>query len=110
MTRLWLSFAALAACTGNDVEPSCVTSYLTYDNFGEPFMTSWCRGCHSDQVAAPMRQRAPLGVDFDTLDEVRVQSISIAITTVTDRTMPPAGGPSDEERAMLDQWLRCGAR
>jgi hypothetical protein len=23
-------------------------------------------------------------------------------------TMPPAGGPTDEERAMLREWIECG--
>lgn len=107
--RLWCSFAILAAC-GGDVETSCTTSYLSYDNFGALFIASWCRGCHSGDVPPGMRQHAPVGIDFDTLDEVRAQALPIARTTMVLRTMPPAGGPSDTERAMLDEWLRCGAR
>jgi uncharacterized membrane protein len=104
------ALAALAAC-GSDTDPACDRSYLRYDNFGSPFIINWCRACHSAELPPDMRQQAPAGVNFDTLTEIRAWSPSIAFTTGDDRaTMPPAGGPSSSERAMLVEWLRCGAR
>jgi len=100
---------ALAAC-GNDRAYDCETSALTYETFGEPFMTSWCRGCHSAELYPTMRQDAPLDVNLDTLDEVRARKQKIRELTVVGDSMPPRGGPSDEERALLDAWLTCGAR
>ena len=88
----------------------CRTSSLTYQNFGEPFMANWCNGCHSSGLPSGMRQLAPADVNFDTLAEIRAQSVAILVTTVTDVTMPPEGGPSDDERALLSQWMDCGAR
>jgi uncharacterized membrane protein len=98
----------LAACTGHDESATCTQPDLTYDTFGEPFMTNWCRSCHSNELTASMRQNAPIDVNFDTLDEVRAQALAIS-TSVSQATMPPEGGPSDGERAMLVQWIACGA-
>ena len=104
------SLIVLGAC-GSDTDPACDRSFLRYDNFGSPFIVNWCRACHSAELPPDMRQQAPAGVDFDTLTEIRAWSTSITITTGDDRaTMPPAGGPSSSERAMLVEWLRCGAR
>jgi uncharacterized membrane protein len=105
---------ALAGC-GTEVDhgavpdPVCEASALTYDNFGGPFVLDWCRGCHSSALPDGMRQGAPLGVDFDDLDLVRGWSPEIQIRAAgPDPTMPPAAGPSLEERAMLSEWISCG--
>lgn len=103
------ALAALAAC-GSDIDPACRSSTLDYQTFGAPFVTSWCRGCHSVDAPAGMRQLAPLGMNFDTVDDVRAWSAQIVVSTVDLRTMPPAGGPSDGERALLADWLACGAK
>lgn len=89
----------------------CETSYLTYETFGAPFAISWCRGCHSSAVPAGMRQRAPIDVNFDTHEDiVNYKSKILELTTGAKPSMPPAGGPSDEERALLAEWLNCGAK
>ena len=106
--RLLCSLLVLAAC-GDDIDAQCASSQLTYQTFGEPFMASWCNGCHSAGLPPNMRQAAPLGVDFDTLDEIRTQAIAIVRTTTDDRTMPPEGGPTDADRQLLASWVRCGA-
>ena len=88
----------------------CATSYLTYDNFGAPFVTNWCRSCHSSEVPHDMRQTAPDDVNFDDLDDVRTFADRISFRAGVQKTMPPAGGPSDEERALLVEWVSCGTR
>jgi len=94
-----------------ELDPACATSTLTYDNFGGPFMLDWCRGCHSSGQPDGMRQGAPLGVDFDDRPHVLQWSTEIeALATGTMPSMPPAAGPSVEERAMLAEWVHCGAR
>jgi len=30
-----------------DPDPTTGTTTLTYDNFGQPFMTAYCTNCHS---------------------------------------------------------------
>ena len=101
------TLATLGSC-GPDEDAACSQSYLTYDNFGAAYMTNWCTGCHSAQLPVDMRQLAPIGMDFDTLDEVHAWSIGV-MTTTAQQTMPPQGGPSDDERALLAQWITCGA-
>ncbi len=92
-------------------EAQCETSYLTYDNFGEPFVLDWCRGCHSAAIPAGMRQKAPAAINFDTPDDVRQLGPRIgARAASTTPSMPPAGGPTLEERRLLAEWVTCGMR
>ena len=125
--RSWLSALVLVAACGTDMRPEelgeepstvepvpadkCETSYLSYDNFGAPFVISWCRGCHSSAIPQGQRQKAPMTVNFDTLDDVRNWSERIetrAASATPD--MPPAGGPTEAERALLREWIECGMR
>lgn len=122
--RSWLSLAVLLVACGTDVRPpsenvdpndpiadKCDTSYLDYNNFGEPFTLNWCRGCHSSTIPQTQRQKAPMTVNFDTLADVQKWSERIEALAATDTpTMPPAGGPSPGERALLREWIECGAR
>ena len=91
-------------------DPSvCEDSYLTYDNFGAEFSANWCRGCHASAIPEGGRQNAPLGVNFDTdADLVRWKDRIRARATGDTPTMPPAGGPSAEERTLLVEWIDCG--
>ena len=86
-------------------------SELTYENFGEGFMLSWCNGCHSSVMPEGERQDAPLASNFDDLDAVRAWSDRIWFRSADHNiTMPPVGGPEDDERARLGEWLACGAQ
>ena len=85
-------------------------SFLTYDAFGGPFMITWCNGCHSVDLPDGMRQGASLGVDFDTVEDIRRHATRIWARSGDDNiTMPPIGGPDEDERALLGEWLACGA-
>jgi uncharacterized membrane protein len=117
--RSLLSLVVLVAACGTDVpiDPGppgvdkCASSPLDYNTFGEPFIANWCRGCHSSQLPAAMRQKAPVNVNFDTVDQIRTWSPKImAKAGANPPTMPPAGGPSDAERATLVEWIDCGAK
>lgn len=123
--RSWPSLLAaalaLAACGTDAVAPqdpddplppgACDETVLDYGNFGEPFIASWCRGCHSSELPVAMRQQAPAGVDFDDHAMTRQWAERILLRATGDQpTMPPAGGPSEAERALLVEWLACGAR
>lgn len=113
--RLALVLALVAAACGSDIAPvepapasTCEDSVLTYQNFGEPFLLDWCRGCHASGLPEDMRQGAPVGVDFDDLDLVRTHAERILTrTTGAMPTMPPNTGPSSEERALLAEWIAC---
>jgi uncharacterized membrane protein len=101
--------AAVTLACGADTDRTCAQSYLRYENFGAPFILDWCRACHSADTPPGMRQQAPDDVNFDNRSEIRRWSLQIRLTTAQGGSMPPAGGPSDEERRMLVEWLGCGA-
>jgi hypothetical protein len=85
-------------------------SILGFDNFGGPFLLDHCTACHSGALPAGMRQNAPPGVDFDTLNDVREWAPRIwARAADQNATMPPVGAPGADERALLGEWLACGA-
>lgn len=115
--RTWRSACAivvtLAACgadTSTTDPVACDDSILTYKNFGEPFLLDWCRGCHSSNLSPMLRQGAPEPANFDDLDRVRSYApLIVTRATGPTPTMPAGGGPSDEERALLAEWLACGA-
>jgi uncharacterized membrane protein len=113
-TLLWA-----AACSDTPSAPplpepdsaQCRASTLSYQNFAAPFVLNWCRGCHGKDQPAAMRQNAPLTVNFDTPEEVRAARARIlARATGVAPSMPPAGGPSAEERELLAEWLACGTK
>jgi len=90
--------------------PDSECTDLTWDNYGEGYLRSWCNGCHSSEVSGDGREGAPVGMDFDTyaglqehLDRV------VARGTGDEPTMPPVGGADDAERERFAEWLDCGA-
>jgi hypothetical protein len=110
------SSSTTAATTGDgpyaslDERPCPDESPLTANNFGGPFMLSHCTGCHHSSLGEGERAGAPIGVDFDTLAAVRDQADRIwARAADQNATMPPLGGPADDERVRLGEWLACGA-
>ncbi len=93
-----------------DERPCPEDSFLTYDNFGGPFMLTYCNSCHSSRLPADMRQGSPPGVDFDGLEDIRARADRIWVRAADQNlTMPPVGPPSAQERTRLGEWLACGA-
>ena len=85
-------------------------SPLTYQSFGAPFFSNYCTSCHSSKLASDRRSGAPVGIDFDTLGGIRAKAERIyARAGDHNTTMPPAGGPSADQRKQLGDWLACGA-
>jgi uncharacterized membrane protein len=119
---------ALAACGGADsgLEPEAAEdaapieslaerpcpedTFVTYEDFGGPFMLTWCNTCHSAALPEGERQEAPVGVDFDTIAQIRTQAERIWLRSGDqNETMPPVGGPDEIDRELLGEWLACGA-
>jgi len=85
-------------------------SFLSWENFGDPFMRNWCTGCHSVSLLEAERGAAPMGIDFNSPDGVKSHLERVWVRAGDEnRTMPPAGGPGAAERALLGEWLACGA-
>lgn len=108
-----LSVASLAGCGGDEPDEAALCaedSALTYDNFGDPFMRDWCTGCHSSDLPVGSRARAPLMVNLDSRADVLLWLERIDVRATGEAaTMPPTAGPSEGEKALLAEWLRCGA-
>ena len=104
----------LSACGGaapKEAAAGCPPdSYLDYRNFGAPFLRSWCTGCHSSELTGDARAGAPIGVDLDTRAGALAHLDGIKRRAAVELpTMPPRGAPGADERALLNEWLSCGA-
>lgn len=81
---------------------------LTYENFGDAILDRHCNSCHSVYVREGQRGQAPLGVDFDTWEDVLDWAERIYLRAVDQRDMPPSGGTMvADERVKLEEWFRC---
>jgi len=121
LLALMLVVSSLVACGGTPPPPSgtgatCPTSStLTYANFGQDFMATYCTRCHSANLTGASRFDAPVGLNFDTRDEVFAQRVAIDAQAGsgpngTFTTMPnDSPAPTPDERADLAEWLACGA-
>ena len=84
--------------------------FQLYIASGVPFFLTHCTGCHSSTIATEDRQGAPANVNFDNVDEIVAQADRVwARSADQNETMPPINSVSAAERAMLGEWLACGA-
>ena len=70
-----------------------------------PIVEQRCATCHSGTSA-------PLGITFETSEQIRARADAIEEVAVHARVMPPgnATGMTDEERELLGRWIAQGAR
>ncbi len=162
MSWRWLALAGLVACGKDDADteipmdtvddtapspdtdpPACTN--LTWENFGDGFVHTWCTSCHGAAIEDDWRQCASTAINFDTLAEVRLwageidrkvqgenilgpppddwdgvgappEGVCNGVPTAPDCTcvdeadqhMPPSGGLSAEDKALLHEWVSCG--
>lgn len=79
---------------------------LTWENFGDGFLTENCQACHAS--TSTDRRGAPAGVVFDTYgDAMAHRNRILARSAGEDATMPPQGGVSEADRERLAIWLTC---
>ncbi len=105
MILAWLACAEEAPAPTDDTCADVGTWELDHQGF----FRTWCTGCHAATVPVELRQGAPLGVDFDTLEGVRSWRDPVAALAEMDApTMPPAGGPDADQWDRLAAWLDCG--
>lgn len=71
-----------------------------------------CVSCHAEKPSFQGMDEAPKGVKLDTDERIRTQAQQIHRQTVLGKAMPPGNltAMSEEERALLDRWLRAGER
>jgi len=70
-----------------------------------------CSVCHSERPTDTSFGIAPGGVAFDTPQQIMARAARIRERAFLTRTMPPGNktGISENERAMLGQWVEMGA-
>lgn len=122
----------LAACSNpvptptGTVCPDPDPGDLTYDNFGKPFMESYCTMCHASTLPRSQRNGAPIYHDYDSLlgvletpDHIDEQAGSGP--NAENELMPPGRCPSEPggalnssckaptpaERKQLAMWIAC---
>ena len=106
----WLFLGLLlTACDPADEAFPCEDSpVVTWNSFGESFVTQHCQACHASTSAN--RNGAPESVSFDDLDSALSHADRIlAVATGATPIMPPEGGVDSDDRLLLETWLRCYA-
>jgi hypothetical protein len=88
---------------------------LTWENFAEAFMLSWCTGCHNSQLPTAQRAGAPCSINFDSHAGAVPFAASIEVRAIDWQMyegvtpMPPAALVPADELALLREWIECGA-
>jgi hypothetical protein len=105
------TLGALAAVgCGEDGEATgstCPTTQtLTYESFGQEFMTKHCLACHS--------ATGPESPKFDTLEQIQanlsaIDKAAAAGPNAVNTSMPEGGSVDEAERRKLGEWLACKA-
>ena len=106
-----MMLALLLACSSgqDDSAVSCDREpALTFENFGSAFLATHCTGCHSVLHTGNLREGAPEGIDLNTYADVLLWANRIEARALESVDMPPGGGPSQDERNLLEEWLYCG--
>lgn len=116
-----LLFVAAPGCDGEEEAESASGavckegSTLTWDSFGEKFMTDYCTRCHTSTLTGAARQGAPSDHNLESVVLVRaeIEHIDWEAAAGPDavNTGMPIGAPTptEAERRMLGEWLACGA-
>jgi uncharacterized membrane protein len=70
-----------------------------------------CGACHSAHPSDMTYGGAPVGVMFDTPEQIIARAARIKVRAVETRTMPPANKTkiTDDERAVIGRWIDQGA-
>ena len=85
--------------------PDC--GNLTWQTAGQPYLLTYCTGCHSSGVTGEWRREAPEGVDFETLAGAQAWSERIA-ARIEAGDMPPGGGAVAIHTERMLDWVACG--
>ena len=98
---------------GNSEEPDggdCDDVVWTYSNVGQPFVATWCTSCHHSELPGDQRPAGTEGVNLEDYDQVVTFLERIELRALSENpSMPPAGGPTEEEIFRVQEWVACGA-
>jgi hypothetical protein len=100
--------SAVPASDDTSAAPASSCDWMTWNNVGAPFFSTWCTACHGSGVPEDERQGAPEDCNLDTYDRVVAWAPSIAAKLSTG-SMPPQGTPPEDTTSAVLEWLECGA-
>ncbi len=100
--------------TGEPVDP-CADSVVTWENFAQGFMLSWCTGCHHSALPVMQRAAAPCTVNFDVHSSTAKFAPLIGLRVLDYEVhdvppMPPAVVIPSDQLELLREWIDCGAK
>ena len=108
---LALAGAILAAACGSGLGDASGSTCpaeptLTYANFGQAFMQSYCLACHADG--------GPESPKLSTLSQIQghlgdIDRAAAAGPNTVNTYMPEGRSVPEAERRKLGEWLACGA-
>jgi len=101
---LLLCLTACGGVTTTGAECPDAGTAVSYANFGQAFLASYCVSCHGGD-------HAERGIDLSSESGVAAYAQSVVAVAGEGSSMPPGGAaaPSSAERAQLVEWLSCGA-
>ncbi|MBL8018496.1 MAG: urate hydroxylase PuuD [Leptospirales bacterium] len=78
----------------------------------QPIIQKHCVGCHSERPTDQVFKAAPLGVKYDTPEQIKAMAEKIKTRAVDSESMPLGNktGMTREERDLLGSWIEQGAR
>lgn len=88
----------------------CETTTADYTTVGAPFIQTWCTPCHHSELTGTGRPPGSESVNLDSFELVIEHLDRIELRALGDNpSMPPAGGPSEDDLKRLTLWIECGA-
>ncbi len=84
-----------------DASASASCSELTYDAFGEEFLTNYCVSCHGPTVQKN-------NIRLDSLANVVQRKAGVKSAVLSGNMPQGTKKPTEEERTQFGQWIDCG--
>lgn len=79
---------------------------LSYSNFGQGFMLSYCTSCHHSNL---QEQGTSAAFSLDSERSVIALRTKIIEVLINQQTMPLGQTVPDEKLELASEWLKCGA-
>ena len=108
---LLLGVAAAVVPGSGGTKDAKATAKLSFAQV-ESVIKQRCAGCHASQPTQPGFTSAPSGIVFETAQDIANQAMQIHQQTVVSKVMPIGNltGMTEEERLLIDNWFKAGAK
>ena len=90
-----------------DFDPNESNELVTYVDDIQPLLETHCLLCHSADNQGVDRNGAPIGINFDTYEDIIIW-VNETSLRIQSGTMPPTGGIPQDERILFQRWIDDG--